>query len=359
MKEDILLKQLVKITRHHLRIMTLKICYKIILISRMVLSEKKYSEIKSILEGNFPSFINLLRTGGKFEEAFIVSDSLVYEFNYENERFDLPVGISVVVATLGERPSLQKTILSISENARNLEIQVVLVSPMSQHENIKKIVSQNLEAGPNIHLKFVNDEKNGIYEAMNLGIVNADKEFILFLNDDDYLIPGSLQKVFSGVENLHQIDLISGISAYHYECCDYFHPTFPEKILGSRIKHGAMSTSHQSQIWRKTTLLNLEGFRTQMQSRSLRRNISLRLASDFDIFVRSTKLPIKYCASNVFISVMNPTGISVTAWKRTYKELLKIVWHVAIPGWRWLLYRIFLVHSIKRYHSNSSWLHEH
>lgn len=90
--------------------------------------------------------------------------------------------ILVITATLGNRPSLAKTIQSVKEiGGKN--VTHIIVTP---EKNIPQIKAQyNIECLPEL------PDKKGIYAALNHGFFTYGKNFdyLTFINDDDYWLP--------------------------------------------------------------------------------------------------------------------------------------------------------------------------
>ena len=315
-----------------------------------------YGNLRSFAHTKFPKFTEKLRNPDRIKTKIISFGVETYPLEYRIVPNQNLRSVSVIVATLGERESLVASFESVKNNSIGLDLEIIVVAPKSVHARISKIMQ---ELGIDNYI-LVTDSKKGIYPAMNKGIEESNKEYIVFLNDDDQLIKNALSKTFGLLAFDHSPDLIACNSLYHYTCCNYYNLTKAEKFLGSGILHGAMSTSHQSQIWKRTTLLELGGFRNEISQRCfMKKNLKISLASDFDLFVRAVSKGITYVNIDVNLSISSPNGASLTSWRVTYIELLQIVWHVYKPEFKWLLRVPILVFAIETFHRNSGWIHEH
>lgn len=91
--------------------------------------------------------------------------------------------ILVITATLGNRPTLARTIQSVKEIGGE-KVTHILIAP---EKNIPKIKAQygDIKCLPE------QADKRGIYAALNHGFFTYGKEFdyITFINDDDYWLP--------------------------------------------------------------------------------------------------------------------------------------------------------------------------
>jgi glycosyltransferase involved in cell wall biosynthesis len=334
--------------------------YLLIKIMHLMLTERTYQNIRSIAHKNHwiaskIRYPNGLRNQGMpaFKLKSITGvdvNPLLYRVAHKG---DLP-SVSIIVVTLGQRKTLDIALQSVERSKFGMDLELVLVAPILSHVRIKKSL-ENLGISDYI---LIADKKEGIYQAMNIGILNSKNEYIIFLNDDDQIIENAVPKIFELSRNLP--DLIACNSLYHYSCCNYYNITKPEKSLGEGILRGAMGTSHQSQIWKRKILIELGGFRSEINQRlRTEKKIEIKLASDFDLFVRAASKKISYGQIDMNMSISSPTGASLTLWRKTYIELLQIVWHEKKPGLNWLLKLPILVLAIEIYHRNSRWLHEH
>ena len=329
--------------------------YLAIKILNKLLTEKAYQYLRIITFAKFPKIINKIRNPDivKYEsEAGVEILPLSYPPIYDKQ---FP-SISIVLATLGERDSLFSALESVRCNSIGLNLELVIVAPLETQEKIRSMLKKLLFE----NYKLIEDKKLGIYQAMNIGISHSKNDFVVFLNDDDTIIPNAIISALNSIKMNDYPDLIACNSLYHYTCCNYYNFTRAEKTLGTGVLHGAMSTSHQSQIWRRNLLIKLNGFQLEIRKTSKRQKIfELKLASDFELFVRALSKNISYEQIDINMSISSPKGAAITLWRKTYIELLWIIWNMHKPGFKWLLKLPFLILSIEIYHRNSGWLHEH
>lgn len=87
---------------------------------------------------------------------------------------------------------------------------------------------------PNCHVYHINN--NGVSYARNLGVKQANGEWILFVDSDDVISPYMLEQAYNVIKKHPNIDIVYGLVKYLYKvenegiendnCCDY-------KILSS------------------------------------------------------------------------------------------------------------------------------
>lgn len=91
--------------------------------------------------------------------------------------------ILVVTATLGNRPSIKRTIESV-ENIGIDNVQHIIIAPLKKTHELKKLY-------PKLECIAEPEHCKGIYSALNY-VFNKyahDYEYITFINDDDYWLP--------------------------------------------------------------------------------------------------------------------------------------------------------------------------
>lgn len=270
------------------------------------------------------------------------------------------VGLSIIIATLAERGSLMRSVESAFLSCAEVDKEIVIICPEDKISSLSGQLKGYFSESELIEILILPETRGGVYEAMNLGIQNSKYSHVLFLNDDDRLLPKSIDKIFSEI-GTKLPDLIASANYLEFTCCGLWHPTFPESNLGSRIFNGGMSTCHQSQIWRRETLINLGGFRRQLKPRFpiLGRMRTVKIACDFDLFTRAVISKISYIPNGTFLSIVDARGESGIAWRETYWNLNKVIWATFRPNLKWFPVFIHNVISSEIFHRNSTWVHNH
>lgn len=116
------------------------------------------------------------------------------------------IKILVVTATLGNRPSLQKTIESVRQI--NYEgIKHIIIAPKEKTEEIKN----------KFNIECIEEPKNskGIYAALNYAffLYGKDFDYLTFINDDDYWLP-KFKNLIEYIHNNPTIDFIYSKAIY-------------------------------------------------------------------------------------------------------------------------------------------------
>lgn len=86
--------------------------------------------------------------------------------------------ISIIIPTKDRAPILEKTIEALSASVKGLDYEVIVV-------NDSKTASVVLAPGQMTgHIRIIDNPKQGVASARNLGARMAEKEWLLFLDDD-------------------------------------------------------------------------------------------------------------------------------------------------------------------------------
>jgi GT2 family glycosyltransferase len=109
----------------------------------------------------------------------------------------------VVTATLGSRPTLERTIKSVKENGGS-RVKHILTCPKSKLKVIK-------EKYPFLEVVPEPEKKKGIYSALN-NVINKyalNYKYVTFINDDDYWLP-EFKNLFIAIDENQEIEVVYG-----------------------------------------------------------------------------------------------------------------------------------------------------
>lgn len=112
--------------------------------------------------------------------------------------------ILVITATLGNRPSISRTIESV-KNVNIGNIKHIIIAPSNKVAEIK--AKYNIDC--------IAEKGKGIYAALNYAFFTLAKEYdyITFINDDDYWLP-SFKEMIEILDNNPKIDFIYSKTLY-------------------------------------------------------------------------------------------------------------------------------------------------
>lgn len=178
--------------------------------------------------------------------------------------------ILVVTPTLGLRPQVARTILSV-RNISGPRSYHCIVGPIAQTQWIKDLF-------PHVHL--LDDAGcDGIYDALNRALFTYAHKYELFsyINDDDFWLPG-YQQLIRIMDASRQISLVYGRTMILGPGSTFqkiaAHFPFP-RIFIPLIRHSIPIFTQQAVLCRTEALLSLHGFDTKY-----------RLCADSDLFAR-------------------------------------------------------------------------
>jgi glycosyltransferase involved in cell wall biosynthesis len=120
------------------------------------------------------------------------------------------MNIRVIVATLGNRPSLRETLVSINDQKiEGLEVKIVV--PDDQILNVMKLAE---EVGLS-NYQLIQDPGKGFSAAINQGFAaKGDFNYFCWINDDDKLAEGSLNRSVNILEKDPDSQAVVGSLGY-------------------------------------------------------------------------------------------------------------------------------------------------
>jgi glycosyltransferase involved in cell wall biosynthesis len=229
--------------------------------------------------------------------------------------------ISIITATYNASHTIEELISSIIPQKNN-KIEFIIVDGASTDNTISiiKKYEKNID-----HL--ISEPDNGIYDAWNKGIKNANGVWIMFLGADDILMPNALSEYLNLI-NSKQLSTYDYISANN-EYIDNSGKLL--KILGKSANWSnmrkTMSAAHVGSLHNKTNLFNQVGFY----------NLSYKICADYELLLRK-KDTFQCYFLNKRIAQMKVGGVSFTL-KAIYETFKIRREHKTIP----ILYNYFLL----------------
>ena len=110
--------------------------------------------------------------------------------------------LSIITINLNNYKGLQKTIQSVF--AQSFTDYEYLIIDGGSTDGSKEYIEEQA----NKLIYWVSEKDNGVYNAMNKGIVKAKGEYLLFLNSGDYFFNNDVLKHL--IENGHDADIVYG-----------------------------------------------------------------------------------------------------------------------------------------------------
>ena len=211
--------------------------------------------------------------------------------------------VSIITINYNNKAGLQKSLNSVvHQSSKNLEFIVIDGGSSDGSAEILKKESSKIDY-------WVSEKDNGIYHAMNKGILKANGEYLLFLNSGDFLVNAEI--IESVIPLLHGSAVI-----YGNQLIDEALDTYPDRLtFGYFFNHGTLP--HQAAFIRKE-LFNKYGLY----------NESLKICADTVFFMKVLcKYNETYKHINVPISQINLNGMSAQPqnWKVIQSEIQQAI----------------------------------
>ena len=118
--------------------------------------------------------------------------------------------LSFILPVYNVEPYIEKCIRSIRDKDMPYKEYEIIVINDGSPDNSKEIVKNLQKEIPNILL--INQENQGVSAARNKGIDNANGEYLVFIDPDDYVNPNLLRKLYDRVKRDNLDILQSGRS---------------------------------------------------------------------------------------------------------------------------------------------------
>ncbi len=195
--------------------------------------------------------------------------------------------ISIITVAYNAERHIAQTIDSVtSQSYRDREYIVVDGASTDSTMDIVRERSSGID-------RIVSEPDEGIGDAMNKGLRMAEGEYVLFLHADDYLLGPD---VLADAAPVLSAPIEAFRLVYDFEDRGQLLPRVPSLGWRTNFKTGL---DHQAVLCRASLLRDLGGF-----------DPSLRIAMDYDFFLRAYRRRVPARIHDLPISVMRKAGIS-------------------------------------------------
>ena len=142
--------------------------------------------------------------------------------------------LSIIAVNHNSGSNLYKTILSIYDNAKDINFEVIVIDNLSTDDSLLKVVNLGLPG-----IKIISENDFGIYDAMNKGILMAQGEWAWFLNSGDNCIVeiGEIVNFLSSVDGRYNLIFSDAIVGANERLVQKFNLYF---LLRGMINHQSM-----------------------------------------------------------------------------------------------------------------------
>jgi len=218
--------------------------------------------------------------------------------------------VSLITATFNSSKNLKSCLQSVIKQSHE-EIEHIIIDGVS-NDNTLQIIKNFQKINPKI--KFISENDNGIYDALNKGIKIASGDIIGFIHSDDFL---KSEDIISGIVSLISNEKFDGI----YGDLQYVDKNNPKKVVRNwksseffqkLLKKGWMPPHPtfflRKEVYKKHGLFNLK----------------YSISADYDFMLRVLKdsnLKFKYYPR--VITVMRLGGVSNSGMKNIIRKTLE------------------------------------
>lgn len=194
----------------------------------------------------------------------------------------MPPRFSIITVTRNHAEGLRSTLESIaSQTSRNFEL--IVVDGHSTDATPK--VLQDFSSLP---LRVFQDSGKGIYAAMNQGVKESSREWVIFMNAGDRFYDGSTLEHCCTPPGS---DLVYGRAWREDRSAPFFYRPFDEVWKGNVFCHQA--------LFARSELLRRFPFRED-----------LRIVADYAFYIDCLKAGYQFSKADIDVAVIEPNGIS-------------------------------------------------
>lgn len=223
--------------------------------------------------------------------------------------------VSVIIPTYNRPEPLMQSIQTVLNQTYKGNIEIIIIddSEVSWEQEIEDKFSKRLLEVGNRDIKYIHKaKKEGSPKARNIGINEAEGEYIAFLDDDDEWLPEKIEKQVKLMEKHKDLGLV---------ICYSLDKRFgreriskPSEIITHETILKAFNlSSSSSYLVRKDALEEAGGF-----------DISLPSAQEYDLAIRLSKRYKVRCIPEVLM-IQNATKGQISEnWNRKVKGLIAI-----------------------------------
>lgn len=213
--------------------------------------------------------------------------------------------VSIITVSYNSEETIARTIISVLQQSYKL-IEYIIVDGAST-DNTNNII-QGLESCFNGRLKYISEPDNGIYDAMNKGILLAKGDLIGIVNSDDWIDENTIERIVDVyIKNEKKAGIYTGSLLFHY---------------GNGMMQLMKSDSNRFTKLRSNFLMPVRHPATYISSSVYNRvglfDVLFKVNADKDFIYRCIEANVLFVFINDILSNMTDCGIS-----NSFKGFLK------------------------------------
>lgn len=199
--------------------------------------------------------------------------------------------ISVITVCYNSAKTIEQTILSIKKQTHK-DVEHIIIDGGST-DGTQETVCRYLDDT----VCFISEPDNGIYDAMNKGLLRASGEIISILNSDDWYEVDTLEKVNEYFENGNFDILVGNINQ-----------VIGERVFGFRIKFDCIDEIHLRMIFPHPGMF----VKREVYEKVGIFNLKYPISADYEWTLRAYNAGVDfYCVPDVFAN-FRMSGVSTT-----------------------------------------------
>ena len=214
--------------------------------------------------------------------------------------------ISIVTVVLNDLKGLKKTYKSIKK--QTVEAYEWIVIDGGSKDGLKQYMELTVNTR-HIPIDYVHEVDNGIYDAMNKGIMRTKGDYTIFLNAGDILHDEKVIEKLTKVLNRNNSEAI-----YYGNYCRVFSDdsTMFSKAKNVKFLNHGLPTSHQAILYPSRLL------------KSVKYNLVYKVCSDYYITAKAKAIGSKFKKVNITVTNFCVGGFSQNNAIAAIKEIANI-----------------------------------
>lgn len=251
--------------------------------------------------------------------------------------------LSIITINYNNKEGLEKTINSVvNQKIKNFEY--IVIDGGSSDGSIEAIKKKT----EYIHY-WKSEKDNGIYDAINKGIIQSSSDYLIFLNSGDYFTDNDVTAIFcEHVKLFPETDIFYGDiigTNNRFEKTGVGIHKHPPVLELSFLKEN--NINHQSSFI-KSTLFKEFGLYPE----------KYKLASDHWLYVKSFVAEKVYNHINYPLVTFDFSGVS-SLQRSLYEQEMQLIWKILVPKYVQLLVNdqnIYKTQNVKKIYKVASWI---